>query len=95
VLSRFRVNALHLTRRTEGATFVADEATKVAIGRTLFEVGARDGTLRADLTPDVVLLLMGGIAYSVRHGTPAQAGRLVDLLMDMLTKDVAARPLGE
>jgi hypothetical protein len=42
-----------------------------------------------------VLLLMGGIAYSVRHGTPAQAGRLVDLLMDMLTKDVAARPLGE
>jgi AcrR family transcriptional regulator len=65
-----------------------------AVG-TLFEAGARDGTLRTDVTPDLVLLLMGGIAYSVRHGTPAQAGQLVDLLMDTLTKDVAARPMGE
>ncbi|MET9859775.1 TetR/AcrR family transcriptional regulator [Streptomyces smyrnaeus] len=53
---------------------------------TLLEAGARDGSLRPDVTPDDVLLLMGGIAYSVQHGTKEQAGRLVDLLMDALTK---------
>lgn len=62
---------------------------------TLLDAGARDGTLRTDLTPDVVLLFMGGVAYSVRHGTPAQAGPLVDLLMAALTKDAPARPVGE
>jgi AcrR family transcriptional regulator len=79
-----------------GADPFADSLTLLtgAVG-TLFEAGARDGTLRTDVTPDLVLLLMGGIAYSVRHGTPAQAGQLVDLLMDTLTKDVAARPMGE
>jgi AcrR family transcriptional regulator len=76
-----------------GADPFADSLTLLtgAVG-TLLDAGARDGTLRTDLTPDLVLLLMGGIAYSVRHGTPAQAGRLVELLMDTLTKDVAARP---
>jgi AcrR family transcriptional regulator len=76
-----------------GADPFADSLTLLtgAVG-TLLDAGARDGTVRTDLTPDLVLLLMGGIAYSVRHGTPAQAGRLVDLLMDTLTKDVAARP---
>jgi AcrR family transcriptional regulator len=64
-----------------------------AVG-TLLEAGARDGTLRTDLTPDLVLLLMGGIAYSVRHGTPAQAGQLVELLMDTLINGAAARPVG-
>jgi AcrR family transcriptional regulator len=59
-----------------------------AVG-TLLEAGARDGTLRTDLTPEDVLLAMGGTAYSVRHGTPAQAVRLVDLLMDALTRGAA------
>ncbi|GAB2581075.1 TetR family transcriptional regulator [Streptomyces capparidis] len=56
----------------------------------LLEAGARDGSLRADVTADDVLLLMGGIAYSVQHGTAEQARRLVDLLMDALTKDSTA-----
>ncbi|WP_329139175.1 TetR/AcrR family transcriptional regulator [Streptomyces sp. NBC_01476] len=60
-----------------------------AVG-TLLRAGAQDGTLRTDVTSDDVLLLMGGIAYSVRHGTKEQAGRLVDLLMDALTKDQTA-----
>jgi len=79
-----------------GADPFADSHTLLtgAVG-SLFEAGARDGTLRADLTPDVVLLFMGGIAYSVRHGTPAQAGQLVDLLMDALVTGAAARPVGE
>jgi len=74
--------------------FADSHALLVGAVGVLLEAGARDGTLRTDLTPDVVLLFMGGIAYSVRHGTPAQAGRLVDLLMDALTKDAAARPVG-
>jgi AcrR family transcriptional regulator len=57
---------------------------------TLLEAGARDGSLRTDITSDDVLLLMGGIAYSVQHGTKEQARRLVDLLMDALTKGSTA-----
>ncbi|MEV7192533.1 hypothetical protein AB0N81_12135 [Streptomyces sp. NPDC093510] len=52
---------------------------------TLLTAGARDGSLRTDVTPDNVLLLMGGIAYSVRHGTKEQTRPLVDLFMDALT----------
>ncbi|MFJ1810240.1 MULTISPECIES: TetR/AcrR family transcriptional regulator [unclassified Streptomyces] len=54
---------------------------------TLLAAGARDGSLRTDVVPDNVLLLMGGIAYSVQHGTEEQARPLVDLFMDALTKD--------
>ncbi|MFH8974246.1 TetR/AcrR family transcriptional regulator [Streptomyces sp. NPDC017890] len=57
---------------------------------TLLAAGAQDGSLRTDVTPDNVLLLMGGIAYSVQHGTKEQARPLVDLFMDALTKDSTA-----
>lgn len=53
----------------------------------LLAAGARDGSLRTDVAPADVLLLMGGIAYSVRHGTQEQARSLVDLFMDALTKN--------
>src|SRR5262249_14841709 len=53
----------------------------------LLEAGARDGSLRTDVTPDDVLLLMGGIAYAAQHSTQEQARRLIDLLMDALAKD--------
>ena len=57
-------------------------------GPTLLEAGARDGTLRTDISRDDVLLAMSGIAQSTgQYGTPEQAARLVDLLMDALTKD--------
>lgn len=55
-----------------------------AIG-TLFEAGAKDGGLRTDVSPDDVLMLMGGIANAVQHGTREQAHRLVDLVMDALS----------
>ena len=50
----------------------------------LLDAGARDGSLRTDVTSDDVLLLMGGIAYSAQHSTREQACRLVDFLMDAL-----------
>ncbi|MFJ2173472.1 TetR/AcrR family transcriptional regulator [Streptomyces sp. NPDC087851] len=56
----------------------------------LLAAGARDGSLRTDVAPGDVLLLMGGIAYSVRHGTEEQARPIVDLFMDALTKGSAA-----
>jgi AcrR family transcriptional regulator len=65
--------------------FADSHALLTAAVGTLLDAGARDGTLRTDVSSDDVLLLMGGIAYSVRHGTPVQARRLVDLLMDALT----------
>ncbi|MEU4892535.1 helix-turn-helix domain-containing protein [Streptomyces sp. NPDC044780] len=52
----------------------------------LLEAGARDGGLRTDVTPDDLLLLMGGLAHSAQYGTREQAQRLVDLLMDALTR---------
>jgi AcrR family transcriptional regulator len=58
-----------------------------AVG-TLLEAGARDGTLRANLIPDDVLLLMSGVAQSTgQYGTPEQATRLISLLMVALTAD--------
>ncbi|MCT2588807.1 TetR/AcrR family transcriptional regulator [Streptomyces sp. N2-109] len=58
---------------------------------TLLEAGARDGSLRGDITPEDVLLFMGGIALSAgQYATREQAGRLVALLMDALTKGSAA-----
>jgi hypothetical protein len=61
-----------------------------AVG-TLLESGARDGTLRTDLSQDDVLLAMSGIAKSTgQYGTREQASRLINLLMDALTKGAGA-----
>ncbi|MFF8975064.1 TetR/AcrR family transcriptional regulator [Streptomyces sp. NPDC014995] len=57
---------------------------------SLLDAGARDRSLRTDVTADDVLLLMAGVAYSVQHSTKEQARRLIDLLMDALTKDATA-----
>jgi AcrR family transcriptional regulator len=60
-----------------------------AVG-ALLDAGARDGTLRTDLSHEDVLLAMSGIAQSTgEYGTREQAVRLVDLLMDALTKGAA------
>jgi AcrR family transcriptional regulator len=57
----------------------------------LLEAGARDGSLRTDITSDDVLLFMGGTAQSAgQYGTREQARRLIDLLMDALTKGSTA-----
>jgi hypothetical protein len=51
----------------------------------------RDGTLRTDVSREDVLLAASGIAQSTgQYGTREQAARLIDLLMDALTKGAAA-----
>ncbi|MET7370221.1 helix-turn-helix domain-containing protein [Streptomyces sp. NPDC005566] len=57
---------------------------------TLLDAGARDGTLRADITPGDALLLVGSVASSAQHSTKERAHRLVELLMDALTKNTTA-----
>ncbi|MEV7020075.1 helix-turn-helix domain-containing protein [Streptomyces sp. NPDC093991] len=57
---------------------------------TLLDAGARDGSLRQDVTPGDVLLLVGAVASSAQHGNREQATRLIDLLMDAITRNLAA-----
>jgi AcrR family transcriptional regulator len=55
-----------------------------AIGAIL-EAGARAGTLRADADPqDVTTMLLGVFLATSAGDTPAQTGRLLDLLVDAL-----------
>ena len=57
----------------------------------LLQAGAADGTLRADLDPFDVLIMLSGIPLAVGEwGTSQQVSRLLDLLMDGLTKGVSA-----
>ncbi|GAA3576571.1 TetR family transcriptional regulator [Amycolatopsis ultiminotia] len=65
--------------------FANSHALLVEAVGTLLEAGAGDGSLRADVRADDVLLLLGGLAYAAQHGTRKQADRLVDLTMDALT----------
>jgi hypothetical protein len=67
--------------------YASSRALLVGAVGALLEAGARDGTLRTDVSRDDVLLAMSGIAQSTgQYGTCDQAARLVDLLLDGLTK---------
>ncbi|MGW1267093.1 TetR/AcrR family transcriptional regulator [Streptomyces sp. NPDC002491] len=57
---------------------------------TLIDAGARDGSLRADITPGDALLLVGSAAAWAQHSTREQSHRLIELLMDALTKNATA-----
>lgn len=52
---------------------------------TLLDAGARDGSLRTDITPGDLLLLVGSVASAAQHSTKDRVHRLVELLMDALT----------
>jgi hypothetical protein len=59
----------------------------------LLQAGASDGTLRTDLDPFDVLIMLSGIPLAVGEwGTSQQITRLLDLLMDGLTKGVSPAP---
>jgi AcrR family transcriptional regulator len=71
--------------------YASSHALLVSAVGALLEAGARDGTLRTDVSREDVLLAMSGIAQSTgQYGTREQAARLVDLLMDGLTKGAAS-----
>jgi AcrR family transcriptional regulator len=80
-------DALHAVIASGADPYATSRAMLTDAVGTLLEAGARDGTLRTDLSHDDVLLAMSGIAQSTGlYGTREQAGRLISLLMDALTK---------
>ena len=71
--------------------YADSHALLAAAVAALLEAGARDGSLRTDVTPDELLLFMAGAAYSAsRSGGGERGRRLVELVMDALTKGTAA-----
>jgi AcrR family transcriptional regulator len=57
----------------------------------LLAAGAADGSMRSDLNPDDVLIGISGVALATaEYGNREQATRLLDLLVDGLTKGVRA-----
>ncbi|MES0835698.1 TetR/AcrR family transcriptional regulator [Nocardiopsis tropica] len=83
--------ALNTVIASGGDPYRDSRALLLGAVSTLLEAGARDGSLRTDVSPDDVLLLMGGVAYSVRHATEERARPLVGLLVDALAKGSAER----
>jgi AcrR family transcriptional regulator len=78
-------DALHAVIASGGDPFAQSRARLTEAVTTLLRAGAADGTLRTDVEPDDVLIGLSGL--SVATGDPArraQAGRLLDLLMDAL-----------
>ena len=78
-------DALHAVIASGGDPFAQSRARLTGAVTTLLHAGAADGTLRTDVEPDDVLIGLSGL--SVATGDPArraQAGRLLDLLMDAL-----------
>ncbi|NED92469.1 TetR/AcrR family transcriptional regulator [Streptomyces sp. SID11233] len=71
------------------ATPTTRERISAAIGAILAE-GARAGSLRADVDPDDVTMMLLGIFSTAAGNTPEQTGRLLDLVVDALRPRSAA-----
>jgi AcrR family transcriptional regulator len=79
--------ALNAVIASGGDPYASSHTLLVNAVGALLEAGAQDGTLRTDISREDVLLAMSGIAQSTgQYGTREQAARLIDLLMDGLTK---------
>lgn len=82
---RGMADALRMVIASGGNPFAESRSRLLAASRALMQAGAADSTLRADLDPADLLASMSGVSLAV--GDPAQraqAGRLLDLLMDGL-----------
>ncbi len=78
-------DALRMVIASGGNPFAESRSRLLAAFSSLLAAGAADGTMRTDLDPADVLASMSGV--SLVAATPdqrAQAGRLLDLLMDGL-----------
>ena len=88
---RGMADALNAVIASGGDPFASSHTLLVDAVGALLAAGADDGTLRTDVRREEVLLAMSGIAQSTgEYGTREQAARLIDLLMDALTKGSAA-----
>jgi AcrR family transcriptional regulator len=81
--------ALNAVIASDADPYAGSHALLTGAVTTLLDAGARDGSLRPDITPADVLLLVSAVTSSAQHGTKDQGFRLVDLLMDALTRNPA------
>jgi AcrR family transcriptional regulator len=78
-------DALRMVIASGGNPFAESRSRLLTAFSALMQAGAADGTLRADLDPADLLASMSGVSLAVGDpGQRAQAGRLLDLLMDGL-----------
>jgi AcrR family transcriptional regulator len=77
--------ALRMVIASGGNPFAESRGRLLAAVCALMKAGAADGTLRVDVDPADLLASMTGVSLTVGEpGQRAQAGRLLDLLMDGL-----------
>jgi AcrR family transcriptional regulator len=82
---RGMADALRMVIASGGNPFTESRSRLLAASSALTQAGAADGTLRSDLDPADLLASMSGVSLAAGDpGQRAQAGRLLDLLMDGL-----------
>jgi AcrR family transcriptional regulator len=82
---RGMADALRMVIASGGNPFAESRSRLLAASSALMQAGAADGTLRGDLDPADLLASMSGVSLAAGDpGQRAQAGRLLDLLMDGL-----------
>jgi AcrR family transcriptional regulator len=78
-------DALRAVIASGGNPFAASRGRLLGAITTLLDAGAGAGVLRADLSPDDVLVGISGVSVlAAEPAQRAQAGRLLDLIMDGL-----------
>ena len=88
---RGMAEALRMVIASGGNPFAESRSRLLAASSALMQAGAADGTLRGDLDPADLLASMSGVSLAAGDpGQRAQAGRLLDLLMDGLLYGVIA-----
>ncbi len=85
---RGMAEALRAVIASGGNPFAQSRDRLVAAITTLLAAGAEAGAVRSDIAPADVLASLSGV--SLAAGEPAQAGRLLDLIMDGLRYRPAA-----
>jgi AcrR family transcriptional regulator len=82
---RGMADALRMVIASGGNPFAESRSRLLAASCALMRAGAADGTLRGDLDPADLLTSVSGVSLAAGDpGQRAQAGRLLDLLMDGL-----------
>ncbi len=82
---RGMAEALRMVIASGGNPFAESRSRLLAASCALMHAGAADGTLRGDLDPADLLASMSGVSLAAGDSAQrAQAGRLLDLLMDGL-----------
>jgi AcrR family transcriptional regulator len=82
---RYLAGALRAVVASNGALYAQSRTRLIAALAALLDAGATAGTLRSDVEPNDILVALSGVSLATVEPTQrAQAGRLLDLLVDGL-----------